>query len=80
MKIVARGYVGKKGEIYIEKKARESLSLKPGDELVVYARKNELIIRKAPKLEDILKKKPLAIINAREIEEISEKEQKKYVG
>ena len=78
LRIVARGYVGKKGEIYIGKKARELLGVKPGDELIVYTRDNELVIRKAPKLEDILRKKPLATISVREIEEISDEEQRKY--
>jgi len=75
-----RGYVGKKGEIYIEKRARELAKLKPGDDLIILIRDDEIVIRRIPKLEDILRKKALAIINAKEIEEASEEGQMNYWG
>jgi len=77
---MARGYVGEKGEIYVEKKTRELSGLQQGDDLIVFASEKELVIRKIPKLRDILKKKPLAVISAKEMEEISEEIQKEYLG
>jgi len=73
-----RGYVGKKGEIYVEKRARELVNLRPGDDLVVLVRGDELVIRRVPRLEDILRKRALAVISAEEGERISEEEQGRY--
>ena len=78
MGIMTKGYVGKKGEIYIEKRVREIAGLKPGDDLIVSVHRDEIIIKRIPSLNDILSKKPLAIISVEEIEEISREEQKKY--
>lgn len=78
MDIVAKGYVGKKGEIYIEKRIREIAGLKPGDDLMVSVYHNAIIIKRIPSLDDILNKKPLATVSVEEIEEISREEQKKY--
>ncbi len=78
METVMRGYVGKKGEIYVEKRARELVNLRPGDDLVVLVRGDELVIRRVPRLEDILRKRALAVISAEEVERISEEEQGRY--
>lgn len=78
MEAVMRGYVGKKGEIYVEKRARELVNLRPGDDLVVLVRGDELVIRRVPRLEDILRKRALAVISAEEVERISEEEQGRY--
>lgn len=79
MRVVARGYVGKKGEIYIEKRIRELAGLRPGDDLVVFVRDHELVVRRIPRLSDILGKKALAVIDVEEIERISEEEQRRYM-
>jgi len=78
LETVMRGYVGKKGEIYVEKRARELVNLRPGDDLVVLVRGDELVIRRVPRLEDILRKRALAVISAEEVERISEEEQGRY--
>ncbi len=80
MNIVVRGYVGTKGEIYIEKKGREASGLKPRDELLVIISKGKIEIIKIPKLEDILKKRPLVEVDTEEIEVISQEFQREYVG
>ena len=80
MNLVVKGYVGKKGEIYIEKRGREAAGLKSGDKLIVVVSKNKIEILKVPRLEEILEKKPLAEISDEEIENISQSFQKKYIG
>ena len=80
MSIIFKGYVGKKGEIYIEKKGREAAGLKPSDRLIVIVSKDKVEILKIPKLKDILEKKPLAEIDDEEIERISLEYQKRYLG
>ena len=80
MSIVARGYVGTKGEIYIEKRGREASGLKPRDELLVIISKGKIEIIRIPKLEDILNKTPLVEIDDKEIEIISQEFQREHIG
>jgi len=72
MTIIAKGYVGKKEEIYIEKKARKKIGLKPGDRLVVFVKNNELRIRRIPSLKELLEKETLIEIDDEEIRKISD--------
>ncbi|MGQ4834201.1 MAG: AbrB/MazE/SpoVT family DNA-binding domain-containing protein [Candidatus Asgardarchaeia archaeon] len=78
MIITAKGYVGKKEEIYIEKRARKKVGLKPGDRLIVIVRENELVLRKIPNINELLEKKTLAVIDDEEIERISSSVQREY--
>ena len=80
MSVVARGYVGTKGEIYIEKRGREASGLKPKDELLVIISKGKIEIIRIPKLEDILNKTPLVEIEDKEIEIISQEFQREHIG
>lgn len=50
--------LGRKGEIYPPKRIREMLDIKPGDKLIMEVRGRELVIRKAPSLEDLLMREP----------------------
>jgi len=65
-----KGKVGKKGEIYIPKKIRESVGLIPGDEIEVDVDEGKLVIRKKPSALDLLKQRPLATIKVEEMREI----------
>ena len=65
-----KGRVGKKGEIYIPKKIRESVGLIPGDEIEVDVDEGKLVIRKKPSALDLLKQRPLATIKVEEMREI----------
>lgn len=78
MTIIAKGYVGKKEEIYIEKKAREKIGLKPGDRLVVLVKNNELRIQRIPSLKELLEKETLIEIDEEEIRKISNAIQREY--
>ena len=68
-----KGRVGKKGEIYIPKKIRESVGLMPGDEIEVYVDEGKLVIRKKPSALDLLKQKPFATVKVEEMREIRER-------
>ena len=69
--------IGKKGEIFTDKKMRQIVGLNPGDEIYVIAKSGMLIIRKIPTMEKLLSKEPLAYITINEFEEISKKLQDK---
>ncbi|RLI85157.1 MAG: hypothetical protein DRP01_06840 [Archaeoglobales archaeon] len=64
------GKVGKKGELYIPKRARELINLRPGDEILVEVREDKLVIRKKPSIIDILMEDSVLKVSVKEIREI----------
>jgi AbrB family looped-hinge helix DNA binding protein len=57
------GKVGKKGELYIPKKVREQINLRPGDGILIEVEGDKLIIRKKPSIVDILMEKPVSKVS-----------------
>ena len=49
--------VGKKGELILKKKEREIANIKPGDKVLIIGMLGEIIIRKVPDIEQLLKRK-----------------------
>jgi bifunctional DNA-binding transcriptional regulator/antitoxin component of YhaV-PrlF toxin-antitoxin module len=64
--------LGKKGEIYMDRRIRELVGLEPEDEIYILAKPGILFVRKIPSLNDILSKEPMASISIEEFEGISE--------
>lgn len=50
--------VGTKGEIYIPKKIREQLGLKPKDKIIIRVKNGQIIIIPVKDFEELLSKKP----------------------
>ena len=61
------GKVGKKGELYIPKKVRELINLRPGDGILIEVEENRLIIRKKPSIVDILMEEPVSKVSVEEL-------------
>ena len=59
--------------MYIPKKVRESIDLKPGDEVLVEVRGKELIIRKKRSIVDILMEEPVSKVSVEELREVRDK-------
>ena len=68
--------VGKRGEIYTDKKMRKITGLNPEDDIFIIVKPGTIIVRKIPTLKQLLSKKPLASITINEFEEISAEIQK----
>ena len=49
--------VGKKGELILKKKERDIANIKPGDKVLIIGMLGEIIIRKVPDIEQLLKRK-----------------------
>jgi len=49
--------VGKKGELILKKKERDIANIKPGDKVLIIGMPGEIIIRKVPDIEQLLKRK-----------------------
>lgn len=69
--------VGKKGEIYTNKELREKLGLRSRQSVRAKVENGKLMIEPLPSLKDILRH-PVFKTTVKEIEKISEEEQKKY--
>ncbi len=67
------GKVGKKGEIYIPKKIRDLVNLKPGDTILVDVKGKELIIKKKESIVDVLMEEAVLKISVEELRSIREK-------
>ncbi len=67
------GKVGKKGEIYIPKKVREAVNLKPGDEITIEVREEELIIKKKRDVFDVLMEDAVSKVTVNELRDIRDK-------
>lgn len=50
--------IGSKGEIFPPKNIREELGLEPGQPIILYVHKDQLIIRKIHSLEELVKDPP----------------------
>ncbi len=72
---VFRVKVGKKGEIYTTKEVRELAGIKAPGELLLIVRKGEIVIRRPPSLDELLKKKPVLRISFEETERVVEEMQ-----
>lgn len=67
--------VGKKGEIYTNKKLRKLVGIKEGGFVKAYVRDGKLVIEPIPSVEDIIKK-PLVRLSPEKAEELSIESQK----
>jgi len=67
------GKVGKKGEIYIPKKIRDLVNLKPGDTILVDVKGKELIIKKKESVVDVLMEEAVSKVSVEELRSIREK-------
>lgn len=64
--MIAEGKVGSKGELFIPKKIREKLGLKPGKKVKYKIEEERLIVEPIESIEDILKKEPKITIDIEE--------------
>ena len=51
-------FIGSKGEIYIPKKIREQLGLKPKDKIIIRIKSGQIIIIPVKDFEELLSKEP----------------------
>jgi len=58
--------VGRKGEIYTPKVLRDSLGLEPGDRLLAEVRGDQLILRRPPRVQEVLRRGAKAEITLEE--------------
>ena len=63
------GKVGSKGELFIPKKIREKLGLKPGKKVRYKIEEKRLIVEPVESIEEILKKEPKITIDLEEFHE-----------
>lgn len=70
--LVFRLKVGKKGEIYTTKEVRELAGIRAPGEVLLIVKGEELVIRRLPSLDELIKKKPILRITFKEAESISE--------
>ncbi len=66
------GKVGSKGELFVPKKIREKLGLKPGKKVIFSVKKDKLIVEPIKSIEELLEKKPKIIIDSKEFHEFRE--------
>ncbi|MHA2297460.1 MAG: AbrB/MazE/SpoVT family DNA-binding domain-containing protein [Candidatus Hodarchaeales archaeon] len=58
--------VGSKGELFLPKSLQEQLGLKPGDRLFIEVVKDELVIKKAPDLLELVELPPISSLQTPE--------------
>ncbi len=61
--------VGSKGELFLPKKIREELGLRPHTKVIYKVEGNRLVVEPIPSLEDVLKKQPSVEITLEEFHE-----------
>lgn len=66
--IIVEGKVGKKGELYVGKKARDVAGLKPDSKLLCVAKEGEILIKAIPDPVDLLKLPPVVRVSVEEVE------------
>ncbi len=76
--LVEKLKVGKKGEIYISKRIRELLGLKPDSYVVASVREDKLIIQKIPDLKELLSNY-YAEVSWEDVEKLSMKMQERLM-
>ena len=54
---IIEGVVGKKGEIYVKKRLRDLLGLKPGDKVEFIIKNDVILFRKKPTPRDLINRK-----------------------
>mgnify|MGYP000041111728 CR=1 FL=1 len=64
--------VGKKGEVVLKKPERDIAGIKPGDKVIIIGRPGEIIIRKIPSLEELLRKPPKIKLTIEELKKLRE--------
>jgi len=67
------GVVGSKGELFPPKKIRDMLGLKPGTRVVYRVEDGRLIVEVIPRLEDVLRRKPVIEITLDEFHRFRKK-------
>jgi len=75
-----KGRVGSKGELFIPKKIRDALGLKPGSIVEYELTEKGLLIKKKYSLSELLKLKPLITIELGEEDEEMKNEFKKSLN
>ena len=75
-----KGRVGSKGELFIPKKIRDALGLKPGSIVEYELTEKGLLIKKKYSLSELLKLKPLITIEPGEEDEEMKNEFKKSLN
>ena len=68
--------VGKKGEIVLKKPERDVAGIKPGDKVIIIGQPGEIIIRKIPSLEELLRKPPKIKLTLEELKKLREEVRK----
>ena len=63
------GKVGSKGELFVPKKIREKLGLKPGKKVIFIIKDDKLIVEPIKSIEELLEKKPKIVIDLKEFHE-----------
>ena len=58
---IIEGVIGKKGEIYVKKKLRKLLNLKPGDKVEFIIKDDIVLFRKKPSPVDLLRRKKVKV-------------------
>ena len=67
--MLAKGIVGKKGELFPPKEIRDELGLKSGDEVIYRVEKSRLIIESVPDILTAIKMPKFAKTTVKEFEE-----------
>jgi len=66
---MAESRVGSKGELFLPKKIREELGLRPHTKVIYKVEGNRLVVEPIPSLEEVLKKQPSVEITLEEFHE-----------
>ena len=66
---MAKSRVGSKGELFLPKKIREELGLRPHTKVIYKVEGNRLVVEPIPSLEEVLKKQPSVEITLEEFHE-----------
>ncbi len=69
--------VGKRGEILAKKSLCNAADIHPGDTIFIEATPGQLLIRKVPKISDILQRPPIARVTAQKLEKELDEESRR---
>lgn len=75
-----KGKVGSKGELFVPKKIRDALGLKPGSIVEYKLTKDGLLVKKKCSLSDLLNLKPLIEVEPSEVDREAKAELEKSIS